>query len=66
VAPADLHGGLCRLLRLLLSQLHKWEVLSGAALQTWRYNTSDVEAVKDVSTWLDELKEQEESEDRSP
>ena len=55
-----------RLLRQLLSHLHKWDVLSAAALETWRYNTSDVTAVKDVSTWLDELKEQEENADRSP
>ena len=55
-----------RLLRQLLSHLHQWEVLSGSALETWRYNTSDVTAVKDVSTWLDELKEQEDNEDRSP
>ena len=57
---------MCRLLRLLLSHLHKWEVVSGAALQTWRYNASDTEAVKDVSVWLDELKQQEDSEDGSP
>ncbi len=54
---------LCRLLRRLLTDLHAAEVVSGAALQAWRYNTNDTEAVKDVSTWLDELKESDEQEE---
>jgi len=52
-----------RLLRRVLTDLHAAEVVSEAALQTWRYNTNDTEAVKDVSTWLDELKESDEQDD---
>lgn len=50
-------------MRRLLTDLHAAEVVSGTALQAWRYNTNDTEAVKDVSTWLDELKESDEQEE---
>ncbi|CAL8464440.1 g3975 [Coccomyxa elongata] len=56
-------GGRKGLLRRLFADLNTAEVASGAALQAWRYNTNDTEAVRDVSTWLDELKESDEQEE---
>ena len=51
---------LCRLLRRMLMDLHELRIVSGQALETWRYKTNDTEAIKDVSSWLDELKQSDE------
>lgn len=40
--------------------LHELRVVSAQALETWRYKTNDTEAIKDVSSWLDELKQSDE------
>jgi hypothetical protein len=48
---------LSRLLRLLLSDLLTAGVVSLPALQAWRYHTFDTDAVKDVSAWLNILKD---------
>ncbi len=32
-------------------------IVSKQALETWRYSTDDTEAIKDVSSWLEELKQ---------
>ncbi len=50
----------CRLLRRMLTDLHDLRIVSGQALETWRYKTNDTEAIKDVSSWLDEVKQSEE------
>ncbi len=47
----------CRLLRRMLTDLHQLQIVSEQALETWRYRTSDTEAIEDVSSWLNELKE---------
>lgn len=56
----------CRLLRRLLSEMLALDIVSSSALQSWRYDTNDTEAVTDVSTWLDEIKEGDDAEDGSP
>ena len=53
----------CRLLRRMLTDLHKVRIVSRQALETWRYKTNDTEAIKDVSSWLDELKQSDEGTD---
>lgn len=50
----------CRLLRQMLMDLHSLRIVSGQALETWRYSTGDTKAIKDVSSWLDELKNSDE------
>jgi len=50
----------CRLLRRMLTDLHSLRIVSGQALETWRYKTGDTEAIKDVSSWLDELRNSDE------
>ena len=44
----------------MLMDLHQLRIVSGQALETWRYKTGDTEAIKDVSSWLDELKQNDE------
>ena len=44
----------------MLMDLHSLRIVSGQALETWRYSTGDTEAIKDVSSWLDELKDSDE------
>ncbi len=52
------HAGLCcRLLRRMLTDLHQLRIVSRQALETWWHSTSDIEAVRDVSSCLDELKQ---------
>lgn len=53
----------CRLLQRMLMDLHELRIVSGQALETWRYNWSDEEAIKDVSAWLVELKQSDEGTD---
>ena len=53
----------CRLLQRMLMDLHELRIVSGQALETWRYNWSDEEAIKDVSAWLIELKQSDEGTD---
>ncbi|CAK0783381.1 hypothetical protein CVIRNUC_006580 [Coccomyxa viridis] len=48
------------LLRRMLTDLHSLRIVSGQALETWRYKTGDTEAIKDVSSWLDELRNSDE------
>ena len=44
----------------MLTDLHGLRIVSEQALETWRYKTGDTEAIKDVSSWLDELKNSDE------
>ena len=44
----------------MLMDLHELRIVSGQALETWAYKTNDTEAIKDVSSWLTELKESDE------
>ncbi len=47
----------CRLLRRMLADLHQLRIVSRQALETWWHSTSDAEAVRDVSSYLHELKQ---------
>jgi hypothetical protein len=47
----------------MLMDLHVLRIVSGQALETWRYNWGNEEAIKDVSAWLVELKQGEEGKD---
>ena len=49
--------GCCRLLRRMLTDLHQLRIVSRPALEAWWNSTNDIEAVRDVSSCLDELKQ---------